>query len=571
MRDPSGGSGPVDSRSAKGSLPPRVVRRGGLPDASGRSYCGLGLGTRDDSASDAAADEILQWQAEHPHLLNRALRDAGTGMYLQDYRAGFIRWSPALYEIFGVPSAEVLTPETFLAAIHPEDVPGVMAAAQAVHTPQSGRESYELSFRILRRNGEVRWIEAAGYLERDDHGHVVREVGITRDVTDRYRLESQLHASQRLQLVGRLAGGVAHDFNNLLTAIIGEIDLAVEHADPQTLRQALGAIEKTANRAATLTRQLLSFSRHEVARLSVVDLNEILIPIQRMLRRLLSDEVELVMDLCAEGWAVRVDPGQIEQILVNLVVNAGEAVGTSGHIRISTERWGMRTGDPAPAMILRVSDDGPGVSSEDAPRVFDALYTTKPGGTGLGLSTCRDIVAHLGGTIELDSAPGRGAVFTVTIPAEPDEAPLTLEQAAGRALNVGVGKHLLVVEDDPAVRSTMERSLEVLGFTVVTAKDRNEGVECLNSAKKIDVVISDVQVPGGTLDGFLRAVRERQSETPVLLISGDPNARPESGSLQNVVPAGVGFLGKPFNPGQLAAAIQGLLRPDPGYRTPDPG
>jgi PAS domain S-box-containing protein len=369
---------------------------------------------------------------------------------------------------------------------------------------------------------------------------------IRRDVTERKALEEQLRQSQKMDVVGHLAAGIAHDFNNLLTIIAGTSEFLLRRGvlDKQA-RTCIEEIDAASQRAAALTRQLLAFGRQQVVTPYVLDLNEVVQDTSKMLARLLPTSVEMSLALATEVLAVYADRSVIEQVLLNLVVNARDAMPDGGTLTIRTSVEGSQ-------VVLSVADTGIGMTSEVRARVFDPFFTTKaPGhGTGLGLSTVYGLVHQSGGDVGVESTPGAGSIFTVRLPRsseplEPTRAPASVKTTRGAK------ETLLVVDDDHAVRKTMKRILESAGYQVLEASSGENALRILAAhADAIDLLVTDLRMP--KMDGreLMRRGRELRPDLRVLVVSGmiDEGPLPSEG-----------VLAKPFSPGSLLKRVEQLL------------
>jgi two-component system cell cycle sensor histidine kinase/response regulator CckA len=385
------------------------------------------------------------------------------------------------------------------------------------------------------------------------------------DITERKLLEERLLQSQKMEAVGTLAGGVAHDFNNLLTAIIGYSELVLQQLDPLSPQYGdVGQIKRAADRAADLTRQLLAFSRRQMLQPEVLDLNAVVSNIMRMLERLVGEDIDLATRLDPKLGQMKVDPGQIEQVIMNLIVNAREAMPQGGSLTIETrnveldeayarEHAEVRAG---PYALLAVSDTGEGMDEETVARIFEPFFTTKEMGTGLGLSTVYGIVKQSGGHLSVYSAPGVGTTFKVHLPLVEYER---TDSSAGAAVpDTGGSETILLVEDDESVRELARRSLRKSGYTVLDARD---GVEALRICQEWEgvphLLVTDVVMPGG-MSG--RQLAERvvslYPEMKVLYMSGyTSDAILRHGVLDSSIP----FLEKPFTPVSLAHKVREVL------------
>ena len=377
--------------------------------------------------------------------------------------------------------------------------------------------------------------------------------------------EEQLRHAQKMEAIGRLAGGVAHDFNNLLTAVVGYADLIRERLDPDdpTTRD-VGEIRKAADRATALTRQLLAFSRKQFLNTTVMELNETVAGLQHMLPRAIGDHIQTTIELAPQLARVRADASQMDQVLVNLVLNARDAMPSGGRLAITTENVFLDderleaeglTLSPGAYAMLAISDTGLGMEESTRARAFEPFFTTKPKGkgTGLGLATVYGIVDQSGGGIALDTAPGRGTSVRIYLPVTTalPEAPGP-EATAGLAS--GGSETILVVEDNEAIRELSARALRRRGYSVHEARNAEEAIEwSQSSGVKLDLLVTDVIMPG--LSGPNLAAR-LMTQTPrlrVLYMSGfTDDAMPAHGKYWGGVP----LLQKPFTPGQLAERVR---------------
>ncbi len=510
------------------------------------------------------AEEALR---ESKERLSRAQEFAHLGSCETDLLTGETVWSDELFAICGYePQAFRPTAEQLEELLHPEDR-GMVAEARR-RALEEGRP-YLLEIRLRRSESEVRHVQCWVGVVRDDASRPVRLVNLFLDITDRKRLEAQFLQAQKMESIGRLAGGVAHDFNNLLTVISGNAELALDglkHGQP--LREELTEICHAAGRAAELTGRLLAFSRRQIAEPKVLDLNALLAGQERMLRRLIGEHIELVTRLEAGLKSVKMDPGQLEQVLTNLVVNARDAMPGGGRLLLETASVRFEEGyrarhleaQPGEYVLLAVSDTGCGMSEEVKRHLFEPFFTTKPpgAGTGLGLSTCYGIVKQNGGLIEVYSEPGRGTTVKVYLPAAvPALSPAAPAPAAALP---GGGETVLLVEDEPSIRQLSGRILISCGYRVYTAED---GREALKIADRLpvppDLLITDVVLPGWSGREIAARLQVRYPTLRVMYVSGyTENAIVHHG----VLDPGVAFLRKPFSPAALARKVrQALGRP----------
>jgi len=399
---------------------------------------------------------------------------------------------------------------------------------------------------------------------RDAGGKIVAVIDMVEDITEKRSLEEQVRASQRLEAVGRLAGGVAHDFNNLLTVINGYAGFVMEDLrkdDPMWADVA--EIRKAGERATTLIRQLLAFSRRQFLRPVVVNLNDVVANIEKMLRRVIGEDVELVTDAAPDLGSVNVDPGQLEQVIVNLAVNSKDAMPEGGRLTIETANVdldadyarGHPETTPGPYAVLRVTDSGHGMDKATLERIFEPFFTTKePGrGTGLGLSTVYGMVKQSGGNIEVHSEEGKGTAFTLYFPkalprAQPEEPPPDATRGS---------ETLLIVEDEEAVRELARRILSAAGYEVLTAADAGQALLlCERSENPIHLMLTDVVMPGMTGPELAQRLSASRPEMKVLYTSGYAD---DASAHRRIVAEGAQLIAKPFGVAELTRKVREVL------------
>jgi PAS domain S-box-containing protein len=391
--------------------------------------------------------------------------------------------------------------------------------------------------------------------------------GSITDITERRRLEEQLLQSQKMEAIGRLAGGIAHDFNNLTTAMLGYGEMTLEGMAPDDpFRINVEQMEHAARRAADLTRQLLAFARKQVIEPKVISLNELVRNIEEMLRRLIGEDVELKTELADDLAAVRVDPGQFEQVLVNLAVNGRDAMPGGGHLTVATvnvEPGAWPSAEPPPSgpgryVAVRVTDTGVGMSHEVLARIFEPFFSTKARtkGTGLGLSTCYGIVKQAGGDILVESDPGIGTTFWIYLPRSDQPAVSLTRPRRETVLAAGV-ETILLVEDEPMVMGMVEKILRRAGYNVLTAESGEEALEiAADHQGEIDLLLTDVVMPRMSGGNLARILRDRQPGLRVLYMSGYTEDQVgHHGRIED----GAAFLQKPFQARELAERVRTML------------
>jgi signal transduction histidine kinase len=454
-------------------------------------------------------------------------------------------------------------------AVYPDDRAALRRAVQAAFNSGS---TFEHEFRVVKpgTSGSVRWIRGTGQVLPARNGEQ-RMVGVVQDITERRRLMGELALAQKIESIGRLAGGVAHDFNNALTAITGSIELARRSASPQAIadpavRSALDTVAQAADHATGLTRQLLAFARKQVLEPRIVDLNELVRNTQSMIARLVSERIDVRLHLDPNPCRVLVDPGQIEQVLVNLSVNARDAMPDGGRLTFATGSVNIFPSDvtyladlkPGRYAVLNLTDTGVGMDQSVQTHVFEPFYTTKGSGhgTGLGLATVHGIVKQHGGHILLYSEPGRGTSFRIFLPAAQAESEIAAKPLAAAPQQHG-HETVLVIEDDRLVRSVAVAVFKSAGYNVLEAPSGDAAIPLARAAQRpIDLVVTDMVMPGlnglqtvDSISAFLpdvRAIITSGYSEDVALSNGTPRPNTQ-------------FLAKPYTPVTLLGAARKLL------------
>ena len=440
------------------------------------------------------------------------------------------------------------------------------AVIEAAEEASLRGERFQAEYRIVRKDGAVIWVSDTAVVVSGNYSHPVME-GIIVDITDRKLLENQLQQSRRMEAVGRLAGGIAHDFNNLLTIIKGYAELAVQRTGIQPeLRADVQQIENAAERASTLIRQLLAFSRRQVLQPKIIDLNAIVLGLDKLLGRLMGEHIEMVTRCGVDVGHLKADPAQIEQVIMNLVVNARDAMPKGGRLTVETVNVDLDSTyardhvsvKPGAYVMLAVSDSGIGMSPETVAHIFEPFYTTKESGqgTGLGLSTVYGIVKQSGGYIWVYSEPGKGTTFKVYLPRVADQAEAKPERVEHPAAGKG-SETILLVEDEEAVRELAARILSAKGYSVVAAKDVKEAEQWSEKhGEEIHLLLTDIIMPGTSGRELARRITAKHPRTRVLYMSGyTDNVLAQGGVLE----AGLSFLQKPFTPGALVQKVRDVL------------
>ncbi len=469
----------------------------------------------------------------------------------------------------GYPVEQWLTEPDFWAKhIHPEDREKTVQNCKAAVA--EGKD-HELEYRMITADGRVKWLRDIIHLVRDSDGKVTQLRGLMVGITERKLLEEQLRQSQKMEAIGRLAGGIAHDFNNLLTIISGYSDLMQESLKEGDRQRAhVDEIKKASNRAATLTRQLLAFSRSQVLAPQVLDLNGVVANIEKMLRRLIGEDVELVTVLGENLGRVRADPGQLEQVIMNLVVNARDAMPQGGKLTIETAEVDLDdayarshvTVVPGRYIMLAVSDTGMGMDQETQTHIFEPFFTTKEKGkgTGLGLAMVYGIIKQSGGYIWVYSEPRQGATFKIYLP--------RIEQATGEAAAAKPASSpskgnetVLLVEDEPALRALARTVLESKGYRVLEARNGEDALLVAEQHRgQVDLLLTDVVMPGMSGRELAEQLHQKNRSLKILYMSGYTD---DAIVHHGVLGSDMAFLQKPFTPEGMARRVREVLDAPP--------
>lgn len=509
-----------------------------------------------------AARNALSDREEHYARALEAARVVAWSWSLADNQ---IRWNEHRKPMLGSePGEHWVDVRDFMRRIHPEDRRDVARAANAAI---AGVHDYDIEYRIQCADGGVQWVASRGQLLRAPDGTPTGITGVLLDISDRKRLEHQLLEAQKMEAIGRLAGGVAHDFNNLLQAILGFADMARETAGPDSpVLPELDEVIRAAERARDLVSQLLAYSRRQLLKLGPVALDETVTAMGNMIARLIDGTITLQIETPPGRAMIRADRTQVEQVLVNLCLNGRDAMPSGGTLSIAVtpitvtpaDCTEMPSAKPGEYHRLRVRDTGAGMDPQVLSCMFEPFYTTKAvgKGTGLGLATVYGIVQQHRGFIHAASAPGGGTTIDVYFPAL-DTAPVSEPVEEKPVVATGSGT-ILIAEDNDAVRQLARRVLERAGYTVVDAADGDAAIAAFDRHRAaIDAAFLDVVMPGKNGRMVLEYLREHAPDLPVMFASGYAEGEVHTNF---VLEEGLVLIQKPYNSKKLLAALQALLR-----------
>jgi PAS domain S-box-containing protein len=491
--------------------------------------------------------------------LRLATSAAGVGIWDMNLKTDNLIWDAYMHQLYGIPPEEFGGDyDTWLSAVHESDRD---ATHEELRKALESQQVYACSFRIRRPDGDVRNVEMHCLIQRDYEGVPERLVGINVDATDRIRTEEQLRQAQKMESVGQLAGGVAHDFNNILMAILGYAEMLQDDLTPEqeSALEMVRQIEKGANRAAGLTRQLLTFSRRQPIEPRPLEFNALTEDLLKMIRRTLGEHVELTFEAGADAPNILADPGQIEQVIMNLCVNGRDAMPNGGKLTLKTSATYLEedpngTGaNPGPFACLSVIDTGHGMDQDTIRQIFEPFFTTKElgRGTGLGLATVYAIVQQHNGTISVNSELGQGSAFHVYLPAY--EADSNAVEVDHHEAEQGGTETILLAEDDEPLRLLATRILTKAGYVVKGVRDGNRALEAVEQiGDEVDLALLDVMMPGTNGYNVARSLRDRNPDLPILMMSGYNDVEPDT---RLKVP----LLKKPYSRAELLSTIRQLL------------
>jgi two-component system, cell cycle sensor histidine kinase and response regulator CckA len=535
---------------------------------------------------DAPSDEPLDFLAEEVLLvesivelvggaldrrtaqerLELAVIGTGVGVWEWNLESGRVLWSEQMDKLLGLAPGQFGNSfAAFAQFVHPEDMPSLAAAIAAAIDGTT--KLFSAEFRIVTASGGARWISSTGQLSRDADGKPYRMLGLSLDCTGRRSLEDRLTQAQKMEAIGGLAAGIAHDFNNILSVVLSYAELLLlDLAAGSPMRSEVEEIKAAGRRAGELTRHLLAFSRQQVLQPRVFDLNRVLLDLDKMLRRLTREDIEFTLLPGQDLGRINADPGQIEQVIINLVVNAADAMPTGGQLLLETHNVELDVTytenhpdvAPGPYVMLAVTDSGVGMTPEVQARIFEPFFTTKEQGkgTGLGLATVFGIVRQSGGHISVYSEAGSGTAFKVYMPREDRPADAHLFVSVTPRVLSG-SETILLAEDEPQVRVLASKILRRSGYNVLVAQDVPDALHLFeHSEPSPQLLITDVVMPimsGRQLAERLISVRP---ELKVLYMSGYTD---DAIIRHGILDRGVSFIQKPLTPNELLLKVRALL------------
>jgi PAS domain S-box-containing protein len=489
----------------------------------------------------------------------RAMFDAAAIGIVQCTTDGLVVESnPAVERMLGYSHAE-LRGMHFREFTHPDDIALDLGLFQEMVAGK--RDSYQIEVRYIRKDRSSGWVRLTVSLVRGPDGNPEFTIGMVEDITERKQAEQQLREAQKMEAIGRLVGGVAHDFNNLLTGIMLYCDLLLSGLERSSrLRHHVDEIRIAGEQGGALIQQLLAVARQQVVKPRVLSLNEVVAEMRNLLSRLIGENIELVSELAPDLWCVRMDPAQAQQIILNLVLNARDAMPEGGRVTLKTRNCpepqeGESEGPATPCIELRVTDTGCGMDAETLSHLFEPFFTTKQTwrGNGLGLATVHGIVTRDGGTIEVRSAVGKGTRVIIRLPRVQEEFEPAPRISLGTPALEG-HETVLLVEDDSAVRRSAHRVLSQCGYNVLQASNGAEALKlCRDRSVHIDVLVVDIVMPGMSGREVARRLRQTRPSLPTLYISGynQTEAIPESKTMV--------LFRKPFTGSALAQKLREVL------------
>jgi len=506
----------------------------------------------------AQLSQVRKRFAEREELFRLISENAADMIAVVDGSGNRLYNSPSYQRLLGY-SPEELKRTTGFEQIHPDDRRKVIEAAAEAKRSGVGRS---VEYRIRHKDGRWMALESTASVVRSSSGDVEKLVIVNRDITERKDLEKQLLLSHKLEAIGRLSGGVAHDFNNLLGVILGyceELQKHIPSDDPY--REAVDEIQNAGKRAASLTQQLLAFSRKQVLEPQVLDLNTIVDEAGKMLERLIGEDISLEIVPAGQIGTVKADRSQIERVILNLAVNARDAMPHGGKLIIEaadveldeTTQTLHPCDAPGPYVMLKVTDTGCGMDAELQSHIFEPFFTTKEQGTGLGLATVYGVVKQSGGYISVESEKGKGTTFRIYLP-RVSQAAGKINQIVPSRKSIAENRTVLLVEDESALRKLTRKTLLDAGFTVLEAKDALEAIEIARqTATHIDLLLTDVIMPGMSGRALAEALSPHRPEMRVIYMSGYSDGVIAK---HGIVDAELAILRKPFSKDELMRSVE---------------
>lgn len=527
------------------------------------AICGM---ARDVTARVAEREELRRSEQalrDSEELFRQLIGNIDQVFYLTCRRTGeLIYVSPQYEELWGQSIEEAHADETaWLRMVHPED-------RARVESEAFRKDDYDVEYRLLRPDGSLRWVHDKGFPVRDNDGEVTRVAGIVEDVTDQKLLEEQLRQAQKMESVGQLAGGVAHDFNNLLMVILNAARFLDEGLPPHDrLREDVELISRAGERGAALVRQLLAFSRRQIVNPKVLNVNDVVDEMETLLRRTVGEKVEFLVKKDPRLALTLIDPNQLGQILINLMVNAGDAMPSGGTISLETANVSLAEDmDEGPDRLLAgeyvcisVSDTGHGIAKEHVPKVFEPFFSTKgkAEASGLGLSMVYGIVTQAGGKVSVYSEPRVGTTFKVYLPAVEGsvEVPSRRPRLRPRRSRDEV---VLLAEDDAEVRTAVAKMLQHEGFNVLHASSGSDALNrCRSHEGRLDLLLTDVVMPGMSGRELAIHVQTARPDIRIVYMSGYSE---DMIGRHGILQVDDNYLQKPFTSAALIEKIEQVLR-----------
>jgi PAS domain S-box-containing protein len=553
--------GSRDEIGKLGSAFNRMILELKKTDREVQAYAGgLENKVRQRTAELEAANRQLQLELAERLRLEAAIEQAGEAVIITDLN-GIILYANSAFEVgTGLDRAKAVG-SSFRSFLDGGDT------GSAILETVAGGEVWSGQVRPRRQDGREIHADVTVSPIRDRSGEIINYVAVARDVTRELEIEKQLQQAQKMESIGTLAGGIAHDFNNLLSIIIGNADLALMSLDSHPAAKHLEEIQNAGQRAGDLTRQILAFSRKQMIQPQVLNLNDLLKNTRKMLGRLIGENIDLVTMLAPDLKNVKADPGQIEQVILNLAVNARDAMPGGGRLAIETANAVLEKGsnglhfdvEPGPYIMLAVQDAGTGMDAEIRARIFEPFFTTKEKGkgTGMGLATVYGIVKQNRGSICVYSEPGQGSTFKIYLPRCEETTESAPEKDRFAPAHVGGGETILVVEDDGMLRDMTRRVLVGHGYRVLEAQNGQEAVRVGETAEgPIHLVLTDVIMPGMNVREMADRLQKMRKGVKILYVSGytDDTIAP-----YGVLEEGIEFIGKPFTSREIIGKIRRVL------------